>query len=176
MARSAAFDPYDSFRFQVSFIGADGTETLTKAGFSQCGLPTASIGEITYREGNYRDTSEKSAGLTTYGDVTLNRGVTEEQDFYNWLDQHKKASATVRGSDGAYTLNDARPSDEAIDGYRREIVITLLGRDSQPVKRWRLYNAHIAEYTPGENLDATAESKLIASLTLRHEGFTEEIL
>lgn len=175
MARSASFDPIENFRFAVSFLD-NGVETLTKAGFSQCGLPTASTGEITYREGTYRDTMEKSAGLTSYGNVTLSRGVTQEQDFYNWLQQHKKSAANVRGSDGAFTASDTRPSDDAQNNYRRTIVITVLGRDSQPVKRWTLYNAHIAEYTPGDNLDASSEAKLISSLTLRHEGFEEEIL
>lgn len=176
MARSASFDPIDNFRFQVSFLGSDGQETLTKAGFSQCGLPTASTGEISYREGTYRDTMEKSSGLTAYGDITLSRGVTEEQDFYNWLQLHKKSAANVRGSDGAFTAADTRPTDDASNEYRRTIVITVLGRDSQPVKRWTVYNAHIAEYVPGDGLDATSEAKLISSLTLRHEGYEEELL
>jgi len=171
MSRSSSYDPIENFRFRVLMDG------LTKAGFSQCGLPTASTGEITYREGNYRDTMEKSAGLTTYGDITLSRGVTTEQDFYTWLQQHKKGSATVRPSgDGPYTAGDERPTDDTAVNYRRSLVIEVLGRDSQPVKRWTIYNAHIAEYVPGDTLDATAEAKMISSLTLRHEGFTEELL
>lgn len=176
MARSAAFDPIENFRFLVEMLGPDGQGTLTKAGFSQAGLPSASTGEITYREGTYRDTMEKSSGLTTYGDITLSRGVTEDQDFYSWLELHKKAASNVRGSDGGFTAADTRPSDEAQNDYRRTIVITVLGRDSEPVKRWTLYNAQIAEYVPGDSLDASAEAKLIASLTLRHEGFKEEVL
>ena len=171
MARSSEFDPIENFRFRIVMDG------LTKAGFSQCGLPTASVGEITYREGNYRDTMEKSAGLTSYGDITLSRGVTTEQDFYNWLQQHKKSSATVRPSgDGAFTANDERPTDDAQNSYRRSLVIEVLGRDSTPIKRWTIYNAHIAEYVPGDTLDASSEAKLISSLTLRHEGFKEELL
>lgn len=176
MARSAEHDPIDNFRFLVSILGSDGQETLTKAGFSQCGLPSASTGELTYREGTYRDTMEKSVGLTAYGDITLSRGVTSEQDFYNWLQDHKKSASNVRGSDGAFTAADTRPTDDAINEYRRTIVITVLGRDSQPVKKWTIYNAHIAEYVPGDNLDATSEAKLISSLTLRHEGYEEESL
>ena len=176
MARTSEFDPIDNFRFLIEILNTAGQNTLTRAGFSQCGLPSASTGEITYREGTYRDTLEKSAGMTSFGDITLSRGVTESQDFYNWLQQHKKAASNVRGSDGAYTAADTRPSDEAENDYRRTVQITVLGRDSQPVKRWTIYNAHIAEYVPGDNLDATAEAKLIASLTLRHEGFEEEVL
>lgn len=174
MARSAAYDVIDAFRFRISMLGADGQETLTKAGFSSCGLPTAATGEITYREGTYRDTMEKSSGLTSYGDVTLSRGVTSEQDFYAWLQSHKKSAANVRGSDGGFTAADTRPTDDASNDYRRTIIITVLGRDSEPVKKWTLYNAHIAEYVPGDSLDGTSEAKLISSLTLRHEGFEEE--
>lgn len=176
MARSAEFDPIENFRFLVQILDDAGQNILSKAGFSQCGLPSASVGEISYREGTYRDTMEKSAGMTSYGDVTLSRGVTTEQDFYNWLQEHKRSASNVRGSDGAYTAADTRPTDDAQNNYRKTIQITVLGRDSQPVKRWTLYNAHIAEYVPGDSLDATAEAKLIASLTLRHEGFEEEIL
>lgn len=176
MARSSEFDPIENFRFLVSFLNTAGQETLTKAGFSQAGLPSASTGEITYREGTYRDSMEKSAGLTTYGDITLSRGVTSDQDFYNWLQQIKKSASNVRGSDGGYTAADTRPTDDAQNDYRRTVIITVLGRDSEPVKRWTMYNAHIAEYVPGDNLDATAEAKLISSLTLRHEGFEEELL
>ena len=176
MARSAEFDPIENFRFLVAILDDAGQSILSKAGFSQCGLPSASIGEITYREGTYRDTMEKSAGLTTYGDIQLSRGVTTEQDFYNWLQEHKRSASNVRGSDGAYTAADTRPSNDAQNNYRKTIRITVLGRDSEPVKRWTLYNAHIAEYVPGDTLDAGAEAKLISSLTLRHEGFDEEIL
>lgn len=176
MARTAEFDPVDQHRFLVSILNTAGQETLTRAGFSQCGLPSASTGEITYREGTYRDTMEKSAGLTSYSDVTLSRGVTNSQDFYDWMQQHKLAASNVRGSDGAFTAADTRPSDEAENDYRRTLIITVLGRDSQPVKRWTLYNAHISEYVPGDGLDAASEAKLITSLTLRHEGFEEEIL
>lgn len=171
MARSSEFDPIDNFRFLVNIEG------FSRVGFSQCGLPSASTGEITYREGTYRDTMEKSAGMTTYGDITLSRGVTDDQDFYAWLQQHKKSAATVRPSgDGGFTAADTRPSDDAVNEYRREITITVLGRDSQPVKQWKLYNAHIAEYVPGDNLDGNAEAKLISSLTIRHEGYDETVL
>jgi phage tail-like protein len=176
MARSVEWDVLENFRFMVQITNSAGQNTLSRAGFSQCGLPTATVAEINYREGTYRDTMEKSAGLVTYGDITLSHGVTKDQDFYSWLQQHKKSASNVRGSDGAYTAADTRPTDDAQNDYRRTVTITVLGRDSQPVKKWILYNAHIAEYVPGEALDATAEAKLISVLTIRHEGFEETIL
>lgn len=176
MARSGEFDPVDNMRFQVSILDAAGQPTLSRSGFMTCSPPSEATGEITYREGQYRDSMEKTAGLTTYNNISLGRGVTKDQDFYAWVEQHKKHAANVRGSDGDFTANDVRPSDDASNNYRRSIVITVLGRDSQPVKRWTLYNAHVASFQPGDSLDASSEAKLMTSLELRYEGYKEEAL
>jgi phage tail-like protein len=173
MARSASFDTVENFRFQVSLLDAAGQPTLQRAGFTTCTPPSESTGEITYREGQYRDAMEKSAGITTYNNVTLSRGVTQDQDFYSWVEQHKKHASNVRGSDGAFTASDARPSDDASNDYRRTLVVTVLGRDSQPVKQWTLYNCHVASFTPGDSLDAASEAKLMTSVELRYEGYEE---
>lgn len=171
MARSASVDPLSKFRFSVSFGG------LTRAGFTSCSLPTESNGEIQYREGNYRDTHEKSPGLTSYSDISLSRGVTTDQDLYLWADQIKTHNATVRPSgDAGYGAGDERPEGEASNNFRREVTITLLDREGQGVKQWIIYNAHLAEFNPGDGLDANAEEKLINSMTLRHEGFKEIVL
>ena len=169
MARSASYDPVEKFRFQIAIEG------FQRAGFTTCSLPTESRGEILYREGQYRDAHEKSAGLTTFSDVSLSRGATKDQDFYSWCELHKKHAANVRGSDGEFTAEDKRPEDDASNEYRKEVTITVLDREGQPVKEWKLYNAQVAEFSPGDSLDANAEEKLITSLTLRYEGFDEII-
>lgn len=175
MARSANFDPVDKFRFQVELSALDGS-TISRAGFASCSLPSESSGEITYREGNYRDAMEKSPGLTSYSDVTLSRGVTTDQDFYEWCELHKKHSATIRSSgDSAYTAGDERPSDDASNSFRREITITVLDREGKAVKQWKCYNCHVSEFVPGDSLDSTSEEKLMTSLTLRIEGYDESI-
>jgi phage tail-like protein len=172
MARSAAYDPVEKFRFVVEMESITGSG-FSRAGFLTCSLPTESTTEILYREGQYRDTHEKSMGLVKFSDITLTRGVTKDQDFYNWMQLHKLSASSVRGSDGSFTANDTRPSDEASNNYRRMITITVLDRESKPYKQWKVYNAHIAEFIPGDTLDGNAEEKLITTLTLRHEGFEE---
>jgi len=171
MARSASVDPIDKFRFSVDFGG------LSRAGFTSCSLPSESNGEIQYREGNYRDTHEKSPGLTSYSDISLSRGVTTDQDLYIWAEQIKTHNATVRPSgDAAFGAADKRPEGEASNDIRREITITLLDREGKGIKQWVLYNAHLSEFNPGDGLDANAEEKLINSITLRHEGYIETVL
>lgn len=176
MARSAEWDPLDNFRFKVDILDQSGLSTLSRAGFTSCTLPSEATGEITYREGQYRDSSEKSAGLTTYNNITLSRGLTVDQDFYSWVEQHKKHAANIRGSDGAFTANDSRPTDDAQNQYRRTIRITVLNRDSTGAKEYTLYNAHVASFQPGDTLDATSEAKLMSSLELRYEGYEEKVL
>ena len=175
MARSAQYDAIDSFRFSVEILGPDGQSVLSRAGFTTCTFPSESTGEITYREGHYRDTMEKSAGLTVYNNITLTRGMTTDQDFYSWVEAHKKHSANVRGSDGAFTANDTRPSDDASNSYRRSLRITVLNRDSTPAKQYTIYNAHVASFQPGDTLDATSEAKIMSSIELRYEGYEEKV-
>jgi len=176
MARAASVDTIEKFRFSVELEPLDGSP-ISRAGFMTATLPTESNGEITYREGNYRDAMEKSPGITSYSDVELGRGVTTDQDFYNWVELQKKHSATVRPSgDSDYTSSDERPSDDASNDFRRTIRITLLDREGNGVKRWTCYNCHVSEFTPGDGLDASAEEKLMTSLSLRIEGYEEEDL
>lgn len=176
MARAASVDTIEKFRFQVELEPLDGSP-ISRAGFMTASLPSESNGEITYREGNYRDSHEKTPGLTVYNNVELGRGVTNDQDFYNWAELHKKHSPTVRPSgDAGYTASDERPSDDAQNDFRRTIRITLLDREGNGVKRWTCYNCHVADFVPGDGLDANAEEKLMTSLTLRIEGYDEEDL
>ena len=176
MARSASVDVVEKFRFKLEFSAIDG-QGLSRAGFTTCSLPSESNSEITYREGNYRDSHEKSPGLTTYSDISLSRGVTQDQDLYQWAELIKKHSSTVRPSgDGGFTAGDERPEDDAKNNFRREVTITLLDREGKGVKQWIVYNAHLSEFNPGDGLDANAEEKLINSITLRHEGFQEIVL
>lgn len=176
MARSASVDPIDKFRFLVEMDSLNGSP-ISRAGFTSCSLPTESNGEISYREGHYRDSHEKSSGLTSYSDISLSRGVTTDQDFYQWLELQKKHSATVRPSgDAAYGAGDKRPEDDASNDYRRMLTISVLDREGQVTKQWKIYNAHVAEFVPGDSLDASSEEKLMTSLTLRHEGYEEVVL
>jgi phage tail-like protein len=173
MARSGQADPIDKFRFLVELSPLDGVEA-SRAGFTTCDIPQVEFGEITYREGNYRDNVEKTPGLASYSDITLTRGVTRDQDFYTWVDKQKKFSATTRpAGDGEFGANDQRPSDDASSDFRRTVTITALDREGQPAKIWKCYNVHVSSFQAGDNLDSNAEEKLMASLTIRIETYEE---
>jgi phage tail-like protein len=72
-------DPYGGYNFSVELDG------LTRAGFRSCtGLEiTANAG--TYREGTDKVLApRKITGMHSYGDVTLSRGITQDDALWTW--------------------------------------------------------------------------------------------
>ncbi len=138
-------NPYLNFNFLVD-IGAG--ENLA---FSEAELPTGEIEVIEYREGGDRvNSARKLPGLTKYPNVTLKRGVTGRLDLFEWW-------KSVR--DGQLA--------------RRNVTITLLDEQRQPVLRWLLRNAFPVKIEAG-SLNALGNEVVIESIELAHEGLELE--
>jgi phage tail-like protein len=138
-------NPYLNFNFLVD-IGAG--EELA---FSEVEAPTGEIEVIEYREGADRvNTPRKLPGLTKYPNVTLKRGINGRTDLFEWW-------KSVR--DGQL--------------QRRNVTITLLDEQRQPVLRWLLRNAFPVKIE-GASLNASANEVAIESLELAHEGLELE--
>lgn len=176
MARSAIYDPLEKFRFLISW--EDG---LTLAGFHDCQIPKRTTGKVPYREGIDQDITTYSAGLNTFEDVVLSRGLLASgggaaeagaggdntpSDFYNWILQIHDA-----------TQNPAQKGISVNQGsiaYRKNITITMLDRDGAVGRVWKLYNAWPTHYMPGSDLNAGEDAeKSMEGLTLAYEDFTE---
>lgn len=170
MARTSDKDVLDKFRFKVTFTA--GTPALTVAGFQSCQMPKRTTSKITYREGIDTDIQFNSAGISTMEDIVLAKGLTTRagRDFYTWIKQvHKPTSAGEPGV--PYVVADADRNN-----YRKELQIDMLNRTGTVVKTWKIYNAFPVQFTPGSDLDASADdSKSISSLTLTYDDF-EEVL
>lgn len=143
---SNARDPFSSYNFWVEW------DNIVHAGFQECsGLNlTRAVG--TYREGT--DTSLGSRqipGLNSKGNITLKRGMTDNDEMWQW---HNKI----------------------FSGHtdRRNVSIVLTGYDAVTVAlRWNLTNCWPTTWTaPGMN--ATADEFAIESLELVYEGITFE--
>jgi len=193
MARSQTSDPIEKFRFRVTVVAIDlsvtggidtvaglsGTGTFFKeklaivarAGFSQVSLPKANIGEITYRENIDNQRSIKVPGLVKFDPVTLSRGVTASRDLYDWyrLVNDELALLSVANE----LSRDSAKTPLQNDNFRKDVVIESLDREGKPVKAWYLFNAWPTVYSPGNDLDAASEEKLVESLTLTYEHFLE---
>jgi phage tail-like protein len=138
-------NPYLNFNFLVDIGLGD------SIGFSEVELPSGEVEVIQYREGDDKSsTARKLPGRAKYANVTLKRGITGSAALYEWW-------------------------TSARDGQvqRRNVTITLLDEQRQPVLRWLLRNAWPVKIE-GPALNATGNEVAIESLELSHEGLEIE--
>lgn len=137
--------PLPSFHFQVEW----GEDTI---GFSEVSGLNVETQVIEYRDGaSPVYSTQKMPGIQKYGNITLKRGVIEGNNtYFEWW---KTAQ-----------LNKIE---------RRDIIISLLNENHEPVMTWKVQNAWPTKIdSPG--LKADGNEVAIESLELAHEGLTIE--
>ena len=133
--------PLSVFHFRVEWGG-------TRIGFSEVSGLTQEIQVIEYRDGSFPESSSiKMPGLRKYNNITLKRGVIKaDNDFFKWL-------STVK-------LNTIE---------RRDITISLLNENHDPVMVWKVLNAFPVK-VEGPQLKAAGNEVAIESIEVAHEG------
>ena len=154
-------DIYRGFKFTVEIDGFD------RASFQKVSGLKTSIEVVDYREGNNLDRVEKLAGMVTYDTVTLERGLSTDSDFMNWM----KKVTNVVGLGGAGVSNSGL-KDFGTDSYRQNITINLHNKQGEIVKSYKLMGAFPSEYSIGD-FDATSNDVVISTLVLQHHGIEE---
>jgi phage tail-like protein len=79
--------PFTSFNFRVEITLEDGAEPLCDAAFSECDGLEMTMDVKTIREGGNNGMQIRLTGPTTYGTVTLKRGMTTGFDLWRWFDR-----------------------------------------------------------------------------------------
>jgi phage tail-like protein len=197
MARSSEVDPIEKFRFRISVIAitpsltgaidtiaggliptdsilgtvAKNTRVLMRAGFSNVVMPKMTITEMTYRENIDGNRFTKHPGLSRYEPVVLKRGVTKNRDLYDWL-RLVNEELLLLASAQEMNKDTAKPTIQS-ENFRKDVVIEVLDREGNPIKGWYLFNAWPSAYKPGDDLDSSADTKLVEELTLTYEFFLE---
>jgi phage tail-like protein len=124
----------------------------TNIGFMEVSGLAIELDVIPYREGSSKESSEQlMPGLKRYSPIVLKRGIVKNDDeFYKWI-------------------NTAQFN--VIE--RRDVTISLLNENHDPVVVWRIKNAFPSklEYSP---LYSRGSEVAIESLTLVHEGLVVE--
>ncbi|HEY9560204.1 MAG TPA: phage tail protein [Anseongella sp.] len=135
--------PIPKFHFQVEWGGS-------KIGFTEVTGLDITTEVIEYRDGASPEFSKvKMPGQRTFSNITLKRGTfAGDNEFYKWFN-------TVN-------MNQIE---------RRDLIISLLNENHEPVVVWKVKNAWPLKVTP---TDLTAEGNDVAleSLELAHEGLT----
>ena len=137
--------PLPKFHFQVEWGG-------TKLGFSEASGFDVESEVIEYRDGVMPEYSKiKMPGMQKYSNITLKRGTFQgDNEFYDWWN-------TVK-------LNTIE---------RRDIVISLLNENHEPVVTWKIKNAWPVKVT-STDLKADGSEVAIETLELAHEGLAIE--
>ena len=71
-------DPYCNFRFKLE-LGS-----VEVAGFAECTGLNIETKVLEYKEGGNNSTTLKFPEVSTYGNITLKRGVTASSDLIDW--------------------------------------------------------------------------------------------
>jgi phage tail-like protein len=133
--------PLPKFHFRVEWGG-------TRIGFTEItGLETE-IEAITYRDGaspEYHDL--QMPGRPKYSDLTMKRGVfPSDNEFFEWMKTQRMHKIE-----------------------RRDITISLLNEEHNPVMIWKVKNAWPSKIT-STDLKSDDNGVAIETLVLKHEG------
>lgn len=129
--KSVEREPFGNMRFRVAIEG------LQQSGASEVIFPEARLAAGPQRSRRVR-----------YGTLTLRRGVTSSQDWYEWWDQARTAK-TLR---------------------KRNVAVVLIDERGADVQQWTFDNARPYGYLLS-NLNALGNEPLIETLELAIGGF-----
>lgn len=154
MARASVEDPIKVFRYRVVVDG------FVRAGFSECSGLESDTEVAEYREGGFNETKQKSAGLTSFGDITLKRGQIigsqrgGDDDFITWYSQ----------------IFDVAAAGNAAN-YRKDLDIEQYSASNVRVRVWRVYEAWPKKFKPFSDLKAEASENSLEDIIIVNEGF-----
>jgi phage tail-like protein len=133
-------DPFRAFNFLVEIDG------ITRAGFQECSGLDVSLDPVEYREGGEPITPRKLPGLAKYANITLKRGLTDDQELWEWIQQG------VQG-----------------ETERKNGSIILLDAHGEEQGRWNFRDGWPTKWT-GPSFNATDNSVAVETLEIAHEG------
>jgi phage tail-like protein len=139
--------PLPKFHYQVQWGGS-------RLGFTEVTGLTVENELIEYREGNSLEYSKiKMPGMQKYGNITLKRGTFKsDNEFFNWW--NTKSLGNIE---------------------RRDLTISLLNEEHQPVMVWKIKNAWPVKMQSAD-LKSDANEVAIETLELAHEGLVVEAI
>ncbi len=147
--------PYANFRFKVTDAGS------CVAGASKVSGLSHSVQSIEFRSGGDSE-DHLVPGQTSYGPITLERGITADPAFLQWVNKAWYYSSS-KGS-----------GDMPLADFRKDLTIELYNEAGQKVMAYTLSKAWPSEFIALPELDALGYSTAIQSLTLPHEGWQRD--
>jgi len=147
------FDPYKNFKFRVKWDGK------VIAGVSKISALKQSTEPVTHREGGDNNSYRITPGTWKFEPITLERGITHDNEFENW-------AQTVWDAGG-----DALAS---LKKFRKNITIELLNENGVVAKSFNLFRCWVSEYQALPELDANDNSVAFEYIVLQYEGWERD--
>jgi phage tail-like protein len=149
------FDPYKNFKFRIKWDGR------YVAGVSKVSPLRRRTEVVVHREGGDPSTSRKSPGRTQFDPITLERGVTHDEEFERWANK-------------VWNLGAGLGTEVSLKDFRKDIVIELYNEAGQLALAYKVYRCWVSEYQALPDLDANANAVAIQLITLENEGWERD--
>ncbi len=146
-------DPYKNFKFHIRWDGN------VVAGVSKITALKQSTEPVTHREGGDPSSSRVTPSVWKFEPITLERGVTHNQEFENWA----KKVWNVNG-DSMISLKD----------FRKDLIIELLNEQGVVAKAYKVFRCWVSSYQALPDLDANAHAIAIEQMVLQNEGWERD--
>ncbi len=159
-ANSNRFDPYKNFKFRVKWDGR------YVAGVSKVGALKRTTEVVKHREGGDPSSTRKSPGRTEYEAITLERGVTHDQEFEQWANKVWNYGASPTGK--------ADSKEVSLQDFRKDIIIEVYNEAGQLAVAYKVYRCWVSEFQAMADLDANANAVLIQNIKLENEGWERD--
>ena len=157
VANATRFDPYKNFKFRVRFdVGHPPV-----AGVSKVGMLKRTTEVVKHREGGDPSSSHKSPGRTEYEAITLERGVTHDQEFEQWANK-------------VWNFGAGLGKEVSLKDFRKDVLIDVYNEAGQLAITYKVYRCWVSEFQAMSDLDANANAVLIQHLKLENEGWERD--
>ena len=149
------FDPYKNFKFRVKWDGR------YVAGISKVGSLKRTTEPVEHREGGDPSSSRKSPGRTKYEAITLERGITHDQEFEQWANK-------------VWNYGSGLGSEVSLKDFRKDLIIEVYNEAGQLVIAYKVFRCWVSEYQALPDLDANANAVAIEHIKLENEGWERD--
>ena len=150
------FDPYKNFKFRVKWDGRYVAGISKVSGFKR----TTEV--VKHREGGDPSSSRKSPGRTEFDPIMLERGVTHDVTFEQWVNK-------------VWNFGSGLGAEVALKDFRKDISIELYNEAGQLVITYNVFRCWVSEYQPVSDFDANANAVVIQHLKIENEGWERDL-
>ena len=147
-------DPYKDFKFRLKWDGR------YVAGISKVGALTRTTEVVEYRDGGDPAGRRKLPGATRFEPITLERGLTNDSEFEQWMNLASAGGAP----DGQVSLNK----------FRKDVRLEVMDEAGKVALAYTIFGCWPSQYTAVPDLDANALVLAFESIVLQNEGWERD--